>query len=56
LKTITVPDANDAVRADSGCITAAFRHPWRRPSLRAIPAASAEIGPNTNPDGIFTQS
>jgi hypothetical protein len=32
------------------------RQPWHRPTLRAISVAGAELGPNTNPDGAFTQS
>jgi hypothetical protein len=34
----------------------AIRKPWHRPTLRAISAAGAELGPDTNPDGAFTQS
>lgn len=32
------------------------RAAWRRPVLRPVPSASAQIGPNIHTDGEFTQS
>jgi hypothetical protein len=37
--------------------TAAARAPWRRPSLRRMPARDAEVGVDVNAsDGAFTTS